>query len=703
VRERTATRLAWSIWATSIALVIVVGVAAMFQPSKDDPGGLAPTLATFAFLIAFTTVGALVASHRRENPIGWLLLATGIGFAVGGIAVSVDPNETNAWAQWVSSWAWFTAVLVPLTLLLFPTGRLPSPRWRLAAWSAVAGAAALIVGSMFAPGLIVDTHVRNPLGIGGFGRTLLPGLRTVGLLFTVVAGLASVVSLGVRYRRADQQERQQLRWLLFAGTFLLVFVFVSGPATAGIEPEVLRTNIDNAIVAAALTLVPVAIGIAILKFRLYDIDLVIRKTLVYGALAAFVTIVYTALVVGVGTVVGSRNNLALSIAATAIVAVAFQPVRERANRLANRLVYGRRATPYDVLAKFGDRVSETYASEDVLPRIARVVADGSGAERSEVWLRLDGGWRLGAVWPVSEDPEPGLVATAAGDGAAPPDGPGTIEVRTRGELLGAISVRKAKAEPLTPVETDLLNDLAGQAGLVLSNARLTADLQARVDELARRADELRESRRRIVAANDDERRGLERNIHDGAQQHLVALAVKLRLAKSTVAKDPAAGARVLRELEGEVAAASDTLTSLALGIHPQELEQHGIGAALEAQARLGKTPVTVQTDGQMGGIPRAPIDVEAAVYFCCLEAMQNAAKYADPSHVIVSLARDDGMITFEVRDDGRGFDPATTPPGSGLRNMADRLSALGGTVQVTSAPGTGTVVRGRLPVEGIRT
>jgi signal transduction histidine kinase len=272
---------------------------------------------------------------------------------------------------------------------------------------------------------------------------------------------------------------------------------------------------------------------------------------------------------------------------------------------------------------------------------------------------------------------------------------GATEVRYAGDLLGAIAVRTPASDPLTPSEGALLDDLAGQAGLVLSNARLTTELQARVDELSVRTDELRRSRRRIVAAHDRERRALERNIHDGAQQHLVALAVKLRLARATLSKDPAAGAEMIRALEAEVGDAIETMTSLALGIYPPVLEDRGVAAALEAQAGLGRLRITIEADG----FGRAPIETEAAIYFCCLEAMQNAAKYAEPTRVTVHLSRRDGAFAFEVHDDGRGFDPATTPPGSGLRNMADRLAVLGGSIRITSTPGEGTTVSGSLPVE----
>ena len=197
-----------------------------------------------------------------------------------------------------------------------------------------------------------------------------------------------------------------------------------------------------------------------------------------------------------------------------------------------------------------------------------------------------------------------------------------------------------------------------------------------------------------MAAHDAERRRLERNIHDGAQQHLVALAVKLRLAKATLAKDPERGAEMLRGLRTEVDDAIETLTSLALGIYPPVLEERGIAAALEVQAKMARFPVDVDA----GGLERAPIETEAAVYFCCLEAIQNASKYAEPTHVSVHLERRDGAIAFSVADDGHGFDPAVTPPGSGLRNMADRVSTVGGSIDVESAPGRGTTVRGLVPL-----
>jgi len=437
-----------------------------------------------------------------------------------------------------------------------------------------------------------------------------------------------------------------------------------------------------------LVLVPVAAAIAVLKYRLYDIDVVISRTLVYGALAAFITAVYVGIVVGIGTLIGSggQPNLALSIVATAVVAVAFQPVRERLQKVANRLVYGKRATPYEVLSQFSERVAESYAASDVLPRMARVLAEGTGAAHAAVWLRSGSMLRQAALWPKGSEPaEPSRMV-----GDSLPQMVGTdraVEVRHQGELLGALTVNKRQGESLTPVEEKLLDDLASQAGLVLKNVGLT-------DELLLRLEELRASRQRLVAAQDEERRRLERNLHDGAQQNLVALKVKLGLAEMFVDKDPARAKATLAELKADTDEALETLRDLARGIYPPLLADKGLYAALESQARKATIPVEVQADG----IDRYPQDVEAAVYFCCLEALQNVQKYAKATRAIVHLAERDGDLIFEVEDDGKGFDPATAKRGSGMTNMADRLDALGGGVEVDSALGRGTQLRGHVPV-----
>ncbi len=431
-----------------------------------------------------------------------------------------------------------------------------------------------------------------------------------------------------------------------------------------------------------------AIGIAVLKYRLYDIDVVISRALVYGALAAFITLVYVAIVVGIGTLIGSggQPNLGLSILATAIVAVGFQPARERLQRVANRLVYGRRSTPYEVLSQFSGRVAESYAATDVLPRMAQVLAEGTGADHATVWLRASGQLRPAATHP---DSVVGYEPLAISDEVLPdfPDASRAIQVRHQDELLGALTVTKRSGESLTPIEDKLLEDLGRQAGLVLKNVGLSADLEARLEDL-------RASRQRVVAAQDEERRRLERNLHDGAQQNLVALKVNLGLAETLATRDPAKYKQLIGQLRSDADDALETLRDLARGIYPPLLADKGLLAALQSQARKASLPVEVSGSN----LARYPQETEAAVYFCCLEALQNVQKYAGAKMIEVALSASDSQLRFAVRDDGTGFDVASARRGAGLTNMTDRIEALGGSLEVDSHPGEGTRISGSLPI-----
>jgi nitrate/nitrite-specific signal transduction histidine kinase len=376
----------------------------------------------------------------------------------------------------------------------------------------------------------------------------------------------------------------------------------------------------------------------------------------------------------------------LSILATGIVAVGFQPVRERVQRVANHLVYGKRATPYQILSEFSSRVAESYAAEAVLPRMASVLRDGTGAELATVWVRTDGLLRRAAASPESSAGAEPLDVNASSS----PEIPGadrSVVVRHQGEVLGALTVTKRRGESITPIEIKLMDDLAHQAGLVLKNVGLTSDLQARLVDL-------RASRQRLVAAQDDERRKLERNLHDGAQQHLVAIKVKLGLVEMLAMRDPEKARAAVAELKHDADEALETLRDLARGIYPPLLAERGLPTALQAQARKATLPVTVEADG----IGRYSQDTEAALYFCILEALQNIQKYAQASSATVRLREEADQLCVEVADDGRGFDVHATVRGNGLTNMEDRLDALGGTLQITSSPGHGTTLRVILPV-----
>ncbi len=695
---RTAPRLAWSIGTVSIALMTGALVLTFIDRNVALPASASSAQWNFSNVLSdmvnllVPTLGIVLASRRPQNPIGWLFLAAGFTLGISGFATSYglhalvsDPGSLPAGRAlaWIGSWVGLIPLgVLAFLFLLFPTGHLRSDRWRPVAWL-VGGAFALVTVS----NLIFATLAwKNPFSQPSSGSIFL-GLLLFALPL-IAALAASLVALVARFRRSVGDERQQLKWFVTAAALVVatfIASFFTSSSNSSSPPAVI-----SVLQSLAFVFLWTAIAIAILKYRLYDIDVVINKTLVYGLLAAFFTAVYVAVVVGLGTAIGSTHNPFLTLLAAAVIALAFNPVRERAKRLADRVVYGKRATPYEVLSEFSERMAGTYALDDILPRMARVLAEGTGG-RAEIWLKVGRVVRSVALWPTERRPD-GSPTELEIVGGELPNFTGSSKATAvihQGELLGAITVTKPPNDPLRPAEDKLIDDLAAQAGLVLRNVGLTTELMARLEEL-------RASRQRLVKAQDEERRRLERDIHDGAQQQLVALAVKANLAEAMIGKDEDRQRALLAQLKADATEALENLRDLARGIYPPLLADKGLTAALESQARKSPTPVAVESDG----IGRYPQEIEAAVYFCCLEALQNVSKYAEASAASVRLTNGAETLVFEVTDDGRGFDPASTAYGTGLQGMADRLDALGGSFDLRSAPGRGTTIVGRVPAPG---
>jgi signal transduction histidine kinase len=678
----TARRLAWSVGIVSIVLLVATLVLWFIDRESDLPSNVgiwsAADVADVFVNIGVPILGIVIVNKRPRNAIGWVFIVAGAALSLASFgqayalhALLADPGALPAGQvlAWLSNVLWpIPLVCLTLLFLLFPTGHLPSPRWRPVVWLVLVIYVLLTIASLIlATASWSDPFEGINVAAGSVGDIARAAI-VIAALGEIVALLLSVVSLVFRYRHSTGAERLQLKW------------FVSAAAIAAVAFSVgffFNTAVVSATVSISLVFLYVAIGIAMLKHNLYEIDLIINKTITYGALAAFITAIYVIVVVVIGAFIGVTEGV--SLLATAIVAVAFQPIRRQAQQIANRLVYGERATPYEVLSRFSEHVGETYAGEDILVRMARLLAEGTGATSAVVWLRVGDEVRPASTWPAN-GATAATIPLVADEPPVVEGATASIPVRHRGELLGLLTVTKPPNEPLSPVEEKLVADLAGQAGLVLANSRLIEDLRA--------------SRQRLVAAQDAERRRLERNLHDGAQQQLVALAVRLRLARTTASKDLAEADRMLEQLEGDVTDALENLRELARGVYPPLLADKGLAAAIEAQARRSPVPVRVDVDG----IGRYSQELETAVYFCTLEALQNAAKYAQANEVAVSLLEDQGELVLSIRDDGRGFDRAATPLGDGLQNMADRLEALGGTLTVRSRSGAGTTIEGHLPV-----
>jgi signal transduction histidine kinase len=667
------------LWAIRLVLGISTGSLA------DQPGwalDLIYDVAAIVFSTLILLVGWTIVTRQPKNTIGWLLMLIPIlgifGFVVGDYATQAlvtDPGSLpfGRAVAWFDRWLIVAvlAIFIPL-FLLFPDGRLPSRRWRPALWLVIVAPLLTIVAFAVTPGPMTGAFadlehvtVTNPLGIDALAGSINVITPVVGIATLVSAFLAGAAII-VRYRHASGEVRQQILWLAFVGVAFLVEL-VAGFVLMAIlgDQSSASDSVGNVLFTVlSLTLlggIPIACGVAILKYHLYDLDVVIRKAVVFGLLVVFITVVYAAIVGLLTTQVSSTIG---SFAAAATLAVLFAPARDRARKLADRLVYGARATPYEVLADFSGRVGEAYAAEDVLERMAGVLANGTGAEVATVWLKVANDIRAAATFP---------------EGATPADGT-TVPVVHHGEELGALSVTMPASDPIDPTKRKLVEDLAAQAGLVLRNVRLI--------------EELRASRQRLVAAQDDERRKIERNLHDGAQQQLVALSVQLKLAEQLAGKDPEKEQELLARLASQANAALEDLRSLARGIYPPLLADKGLAAALESQARKAAVATTIEADD----IGRYGQEVESTIYFCTLEALNNVAKYAEATRAVVRLSQRDGHVEFAVDDDGRGFDADATSYGTGLQGMADRLDAIGGELLVESRPGAGSKVSGRVPV-----
>jgi signal transduction histidine kinase len=738
--SRPGTRaLAWGL--PGIILLVLAGALVLlpFNAGVMTPGRIGAYGFAAVAIVVYAGVGGLIVARVPGSPIGWLLCLLGLALAAslfleqyGLRGLATAPGSLPAVRQIAALGAsTLPLAVVPLIILvlLFPDGHLPSRRWRPVLWAAIAVAIVAGFGQLLQRGLTISGSLTNALLAAGvafpnpFGVFPRHGWYSdvIGAmaLVALAAAVLALVSVFIRRRRASAELRQQLAWLVYVGVLTGVFAVLSAvysAVTGGGGDSWVDSVLFVLLGGTPIFGIPVACAVAVLRYRLYDLDIVVKKTVVAAVVAAAFTAVYVLVVVVVGAATGQPGGNPLTFVAAVLAAVLLQPVRIRAGRLADRLVYGTRATPYEVLSEFSEHMAGTYSAEDVLPRMARMLAEATGAQRAEVWLRTSGREHLEAAWPSPDGqaptgpgltpqtapaapapagPGPAAAApvTAASAGAGTPgpqaaepaeDGTGdglarAFVVEHQGERLGALRITSSPREPLTPAGERLVRDVAAQAGLVLRNVALIEDLRA--------------SRQRLVAASDEARRRLERNLHDGAQQQLVALRITLQLARQMVADSPDEAAGLLTQTEQAAQDALEELRDLARGIYPPLLADLGLPAALEAQANKAPLPVTVQAPG----VGRYAQDVEAAVYFCVLEALQNVAKYAHASAACITLGHDGHCLAFAVNDDGGGFDQSAAPAGSGVQGMADRLAALGGTLRVSSAPGHGTEVTGRVP------
>jgi signal transduction histidine kinase len=710
------TRLsrAHPVWATAAAATVIV-VASRLLLFRDPyvqlrhpgpPVWLSVTgdaVAPVFGVVTIAVIGAVATTRNRAGRLGWALLGTALAaaltlfaeeYAILGLVAAPGSLPMAEASAWVQRWTFDLLLLGFVTgMLLLPDGRLDGWTSRAILWLAI-GATLFSIADSFGDPRLLQTSVRDegyplpvtmPPAFWGAGSELAAWLGQPAYWAQVLLIPLASLSLLLRLRGATADQRQQIKWVAYAGALAAVGWLVSyldeAPRLsigAGLT-EVIDSWGDLLWTFGSAVVIPVAAIFAVLRYRLYGIDTVVNRTVLVGGLAVFITGVYATVVVGVGSAVGRGFGPLLSLVAAAIAAVGFAPVRSRLQLLANRLVYGPQATPYEVLASFAERLGAAYSEEGVLTLMARLIGEGLAADVAEVWLRVGSELRLEAAWPL----EKAVPATLALSGERLPSGlPGghVLAVRDRDELLGALRVSKRNGDWLPPHESRLLQDLARQAALILRTVRLI--------------EELRTSRERIVGAQDEERRRLERDLHDGAQQRFSTAVVALSMLRAELDRGRMDSARSsLLDAAQHLTQGLAELRSFARGIHPAIVTDAGLAAAIDSLVEVCPVPVTVAVD-----IPRRlPASVETTGYFTISEALANVAKHAQAPCASVQAGIVADRLLIEVSDNGvGGADPTR---GTGLRGLEDRLGALGGRLVIQSPPLGGTCLMAELPCE----
>ena len=648
----------------------------------------------FALAIAWAAAG-LVAARTADRAVAWQIA---LGALTGAVALTA--SRLGGQYQAARAVATIAASLVIAIsfhfLLALPDGRLARPGRRIAA------------------GLGYASAVGTGIGLAIAGQ---PFPLMAGLLIWPLAVLCALPATRLRYLRAAGHDKERMQWL---GTGLALAASIALISVV-LHLLVGWPELPGVVAACASAAVPLALIAAEWPPLARYSGQVFVHTLSAAGSTAVIAVIYLVIVAGLGKTpenAAERELLGFSMLAAVLAAIGYLPVRARLVASATRFVYGTREVPGEALRTFGSRMTRAVAMDELLLQLAESLRKSMRLDCAEIYTgagnvleRTVSVPDAGGKSVVLTDRERPVVARAGVSGSAwasvwlPSLLDGREEAQLRvapishaGDLLGLIVVeRAARADTFTDEDDRVLTELARQAGLAFHNSQLDSALQTTLDALRKQAEELRESRARVVASGDAERRRVERDLHDGAQQHLVALAINLRLARDIVAEDPDGAGEMLGQLADDVQLTIKELRELAHGIYPPLLADNGLGDALAAAASRSPLKVVVTVADDIG---RYPAEVEAAIYFSCLEALQNAAKHAGDATVELRLWTESGGLLFSITDNGPGFDPAVARRGHGFVNMADRLGAIGGTVRWDSRPGHGAAVSGSVPLVG---
>ncbi|HEY3260989.1 MAG TPA: sensor histidine kinase [Pseudonocardiaceae bacterium] len=662
IRAADGTAVLSDLYWTAFGVLPMFAVAVwLVRRRPGHPQAHRLLLLAVAMAVGVGVEGPLRQMITAIDPGRWLAPLNLVGqycnltaMVAGGVLVATYPDGLveRRWQRWLVRGLWANLALPPLLLLTNPT--LVFDAW-------------LYDG----PG-----RVPSPLAVSWLAPLGPPLAELYAGAYGIVLALPVLLA---RYLLAGQEQRRRMRLLVyFMATAMLIIMTGNALRWLGVPDDAPALLLIGTLYWPMVLGLPAIIVFGVLRYRLFDVDVAFRRSVVYGALTLGIAVAYVAVAAAPGLAFGSRIPVELAVLLTVVAAVAFQPLRRRLEAVADRLVFGAKVNRYQLLTAFGAGLEQTVDLPELLPRLADTVRRGLAAP----WVRVS--------LPVSM---PGAEA-AAGE----PQGAAALSVPLErdGQAVGRIECG-SKDGGYDQADRELLTTLAAQATTAIANLRLTAQLAERLDELAA-------SRARIVAAQDTERRRIERDIHDGVQQHVVALITKIRLARNALQRSERPADTVLAEVQADATELLADLRELAHGIHPPVLSDRGLVEAIETRA--DRLPIAVE-------VLAAPAlrerrfgeEVEGAAYFVVCEALTNVVKHAAASTAVVELAATNGHLSILVRDDGTGAGAAAGSiyaNGHGLTNLRDRVEALGGSLRIDGNPGTGTQLTAELPVGASR-
>ena len=685
-------RLAWLLFTLtcSLSTLSFVFLALSWATHVPDTWGFRGDAVLFA--LAFSSIGLLLARRLPQNPIGWLLITAGLFCAIlefciqyAAYTLLTKPGTLpgGTFAAWTASWFWFIAIAMLIyTFLLFPTGHLPSVRWRPVGWFTVVAFVVTTLSFMLQPGpLYFAPYLDNPFAVQPVYRVLNP-LQVTFASAILLIGLSIIF----RLRRAEGVERQQLKWFAYAATLITLIGMIDSLASAtglfGRDPKFYQYLTVTIWIA-----IPCAIAFSILRYRLWDIDIIISRTLVYGTLSAVIVTLYILLVGTLSLLSQTTGNLLISLLVTGLIAFLVQPLRERLQSSVNRLLYGDRDDPYAALSRLGRRLESTITPEAMLPTIVTTVRDALKLPYTAIYLK-------------QEDDDYKIIAESASPTLRAENGkvrvPGIeregqcIPLIHQGETLGYLVLGpRTPNEAFTSSDLRLVDDLAPQVGVAVHAMRLTSDLQR--------------SREQLVLTREEERRRLRRDLHDGLGPNLASQGLKLAAIKQLLENNPVAAIPLLDQVMEQNNSTVADVRRLVYGLRPPALDELGLVAAIRdhVAGMAGKSTLQIEITAPLDGLPLLSAAVEVAAYRIVLEALTNVIRHAQAKHCAIRFSvRHSGsndVLGIEIQDDGKGM-PEDHRAGIGLRSMRERAEEIGGACVIESGAAQGTCVNVNVPL-----